>query len=553
MIKEEWTPKFFSLLKGGISPQQARQDVISGILVGIIALPLAIAFAIASGVSPDKGIITAIIAGFIISLLGGSRVQIGGPTGAFIVIVAGIIHQYGIEGLLIATVMAGIFLILMGLLKMGSLLKYIPQTLITGFTSGIAVIIFTTQIKDFLGIDVPGIPEPFLAKWLYYFRNLGNINPASLSIGLVTIFILMGLPKLTKKIPPAITAIILTTAVVKLAQIPVETIYTRFGNISFQMIKPGLPEFDMQTLAALVTPALSIAILGSLESLLSAVVADGMIGGSHRSNVELIAQGIANVVTPFFGGIPATGAIARTAANIKNGGRSPIAGIVHALTLLVIYVVAMPVVKFIPLATLAGILIVVSWNMGEFKEFSNIIRINRYEALVLLATFLLTLFTDLTIAIPVGFIMAVILFMKRMADSVEISPLLTSKAGDGKLFSNELGEHSENIIIYELNGPMFFGSVHHLLNINKEIKPNHSILILRFRYVPIVDASGLNKLKNIIRNLQKKDVKILYSGVNEMIIKKFLNQNIADESCLFKDIQSALAFAEESMKSNSSS
>jgi len=543
-MTHELTPKLFSLIKEGMSGEQIRKDIASGILVGIIALPLAIAFAIASGMSPEKGIITAILAGFVISFLGGSRVQIGGPTGAFIVVVSGIMSRYGIDGLLIATVMAGIILILMGVIRLGSLLKYIPQTLITGFTSGIAIIIFSTQVKDFLGLQAWVIPDDFLGKWIFYIGHLGQASIPSVLIGTVTILILVILPRISGKIPPAITAIILTTAAVQLLHIPVETIYSRYGNISFQLSKPGLPAFTLETVKNLIPPAITIAILGSLESLLSALVADGMIGGKHRSNMELIAQGAANIITPFFGGLPATGAIARTAANIKNGGRTPIAGMVHALTLLVIYIVAMPVVKLIPMASLAGILIMVAWNMGEFREFFNIIRINRYEAFVLLATFFLTLFTDLTIAIPAGFILSVILFMKRMSDSVDISPLMAAKSSEGRIFSNEIGEHSDCIVIFELNGPMFFGSVHHLLNINRALKPHQSILILRFRYVPIVDASGLNKLKLIVKDLQKKEIRVIYSGVNELVKKKFLNQKITEETSMFNDIQSALSYAE---------
>jgi len=543
-MTSEMTPKLFSLIREGMEPEQIKKDIASGILVGIIALPLAIAFAIASGMSPDKGIITAILAGFVISFLGGSRVQIGGPTGAFIVVVTGIMSRYGLDGLLLSTVMAGMILVMMGLLRLGSLLKYIPQTLITGFTSGIAIIIFSTQVKDFLGLQAAGLPDDFLGKWIFYLSHLGSISLPSVMIGIFTILVLLFLPRITTRIPPAITAIILTTAGVQLFHIPVDTIYSRFGNISFELIKPGLPAFSFETIKGLIAPALTIAILGSLESLLSALVADGMIGGKHRSNIELIAQGAANIITPFFGGLPATGAIARTAANIKNGGRTPIAGMVHALTLLVIYIVAMPVVKLIPMASLAGILIIVSWNMGEFREFFNILKINRYEAFVLTATFLLTLFTDLTIAIPAGFILSVILFMKRMSDSVEISPLMSSKSSEGRLFSSEIGDHSDRIVIFELNGPMFFGSVHHLLNIDRALKPHQSILILRFRYVPIVDASGLNKLKVLIRNLNKKDIRVFYSGVNDLVKKKFINQNIADESSMFEDIQSAVKYAE---------
>ena len=543
-VDEQWLPKSFTLLRKGISFDQLKRDILCGILVGIIALPLAIAFAIASGAGPEKGLITAIISGFIISLFGGSRVQIGGPTGAFIVIILSIQAQYGYEGLLISTIMAGVILILMGLLRLGSLLKYIPQTLITGFTTAIAIIIFTTQVKDFLGLKVPGFPEKFFEKWIYYIKNIGHTDLWSLGTGLLTVLIIVFLPRLTSKIPPAFAAIVVTTALVSFFGIPVETIASKFGNLDFKGFHPSVPEFSFGDLSTYLAPAFTIAILGALESLLSAVVADGMIGGKHRSNVELMAQGLANTITPLFGGLPATGAIARTAANINNGGRTPIAGMVHALTLLAIYAVAMPVVKFIPMTTLAGILFVVAWNMSEIREFLNLMRINRYEAMVLLTTFLLTLFLDLTIAIPVGFILSVILFMKRMADSVELTPLMSSKLEDGRIFSGEIGEYSDNIVIFELNGPMFFGSVHHLLNMIRGVKSNHKILILRFRYVPIVDSSGLLKLKNILKDLEKRQITPVFSGVNPVLKKKFAAQGLIAPERIFDDIRGALDFAE---------
>ncbi|MBF9017557.1 MULTISPECIES: SulP family inorganic anion transporter [unclassified Oceanispirochaeta] len=539
----EMTPKLFTCLKQGLRPGQLKKDISSGILVGIIALPLAIAFAIASGSTPEKGILTAIIAGFIISFFGGSRVQIGGPTGAFIVIILSIQSQYGYEGLLISTLMAGVILILMGVLRLGSLLKYIPQTLITGFTTAIAIIIFTTQVKDFLGLQA-AVPDAFLNKWIFYIRHINQSSFYSVLIGLVTIAIILLLPRLTRKVPAAFAAIVITTVISAAANLPVETIYTRFGTMEFSGFIPAIPQFSLNTLSSYIAPAFTIAILGALESLLSAVVADGMIGGKHRSNIELIAQGLANVITPLFGGLPATGAIARTAANINNGGRTPIAGIVHALTLLLIYLIAMPVVKYIPMSTLAGILFMVAWNMAELREFFNILRVNIYEAMVLLATFFLTLFMDLTIAIPVGFMLSVILFMKRMSDSVELNPLMSTKTVEGKIFSHEIGEYSEGIVIYELNGPMFFGSVHHLLNISRTLKSHQSTLILRFRYVPIVDSSGLVKLKMIIRELEKKDIQLIFSGVNPAVKKKFLNQNMIEEKRIFDDIESAVVYAE---------
>jgi SulP family sulfate permease len=548
MISDEWKPKLYTVLKSGISVKQLKTEVSSGILVGIIALPLAIAFAIASGFSPDKGIITAIIAGFIISCLGGSRVQIGGPTGAFIVIVLSITAKYGYQGLLIATFMAGIILILMGLLRLGSLLKYIPQTLITGFTSGIAVIIFSTQVKDFLGIEGTDIPGEFLLKWLYYIENLNRINPWSLIIGLGTIAIILLLPKVTNKIPPAFAALIIMTIIAKAMKLPVETIFSKFGDLSFSVPQMMTFNVDLNTIQNLLPPAITIAMLGALESLLSAVVADSMIGGSHRSNVELIAQGIANIVSPLFGGIPATGAIARTAANVNNGGRTPIAGIVHAITLLIIYVVAMPIVKFIPMSALSGILIIVAWNMSEIKEFTNTMKINFYEALVLMTTFILTLLTDLTIAIPVGFVLSIILFMKRMSDSTEMTPLLTTHADNEKILSQEIGPFSKKIMVFEINGPMFFGSVHHLLSIEKQLHIYHQFLILRFRYVPIIDTSGLTKLKMILKQLEKQNVHVLFSGVNDKLKTKLTNNGILTEDKMFSELIEAVHYAEKKLE-----
>ena len=543
-MKSEWTPKLISLLKEGISAEQLKKDVAAGLIVGIIALPLAIAFAIASGVSPEKGILTAVVAGFLISAFGGSRVQIGGPTGAFIVIVLGILREFGADGLLAATFMGGVILILMGVLRLGQLLKYVPQTLINGFTSAIAVIIFTTQIRDFLGLESVEIPDGFLSRWGFYLNHLGEANPWALFIAVLSLAILILLPRITKKVPPAFAVIILTSLIVKLADLPVETIGSRFGDLSPSLIKPALPHINRSNFASLIPPAFTIAILGALESLLSAVVADGMIGGKHRSNTELIAQGVANLASPLIGGIPATGAIARTAANINAGGRTPIAGIVHALTLLLIYLIAMPVVRYIPMAALAGILIMVSWNMAEFHEFIAVMKINFYEAAVLLATFVLTILTDLTLAVPLGFLLAVILFMKRMADAVELSPLMSSKDEDSRIFSRELGDVSEHIVFYELSGPMFFASAHHLLRLSGDLHSRHSILILRFRYVPIVDASGLAKLKLLIEDLSNRNIVVIFSGVNEGLRTKFVRNGILPDSLIFESAAEALEYAE---------
>ena len=414
-MKKEFTPKLFSLLKQGISKETLTKDLLSGLIVGIVALPLAIAFAIASGVSPEKGIITAIIAGIIISTFGGSRVQIGGPTGAFIVIVYGVIQLYGVDGLIIATFLAGFLMIGMGLLRLGNFLKFIPYSLVVGFTSGIALIIFSSQINDFFGLGIENVPADFIDKWIMYFENFSRINWYAISIAIATIILSIYFQKIIKKIPGSIIAILLSTILVKVFDIPVDTIGSKFGDIPNNFSLPHIPNVNFDTIQALIQPAFAIAILGSIESLLSAVVSDSMIGGKHRSNIELIAQGGANIVSSLFGGIPATGAIARTATNVKNGGRTPIAGIVHAIVLLAIMLLFVPYAKLIPLSCLAGILLVVAYNMSEWRQFKSILKGNKMDIAILLTTFFLTVIFDLVIAIEIGMVLSSFMFMKRMS------------------------------------------------------------------------------------------------------------------------------------------
>lgn len=543
MANGDLTPQFFTMCREGISGKRLAKDVVAGLVVGIVALPLAIAFAIASGATPTQGIVTAIVGGFLISFLGGSRVQIGGPTGAFIVIILSISAQYGVSGLLTATFLAGVMMVLMGVFRLGSFLKFIPQTLITGFTAAIAVIIFSTQIKDFLGISTPGMPGKFFLQWIWYARNINSSNLWAVAIGALAI----GLTTLPRKIAPRVpwtfVALVLTTTLATLFRFPVETIASRFGPITFSIPETRLSIPDLITFKSYLLPALSIAILGSLESLLSAVVADGMIGGRHRSNAELVAQGIANMVLPFIGGIPATGAIARTVTNIKNGGRTPVAGIVHAITLLVIFAVAMPVAGYIPMASLAGILIVVAWNMGEFGMFFRSFRINRYESAVLGVTFALTLLTDLTFAIPAGFLLSVTLFMKRMSDAVEVTPLMAVKDNGAPPFSDEIESPLPGVTVFEINGPIFFGSVHHFLELDKSIRSDHSVVILRFRYVPIVDSSGLTRLEGLVKDLESRRVITLLSGVNERVAAKLLYHKIISRDRIFSRFDEARAEA----------
>jgi len=501
-------PKFFSVLKSGISKKQLTNDVLSGIVVGIVALPLAIAFAVASGVAPEKGLITAIVAGFLIALLGGSRVQIGGPTGAFIVIVYGIVEQYGIDGLIISTIIAGVFLIIFGLLRLGTLLKFFPHSLIVGFTSGIALIIFSSQIKDALGLSIEKVPSEFHEKWLVYFSNFSSFNPAALSITIITILITVFSKKITSKIPGSFLSIVIITPIVFFLKLDVATIETFFGAIPnrFSFTIPAVTFNELQNYIA---PAITIALLGGIESLLSAVVSDGMISGKHRSNTELIAQGIANIVTPFFGGIPATGAIARTATNVKNGGRTPISGMVHAVTLLLIMLFLGRWAKLIPMSCLAGILIVVAYNMSEWRSFVAILRGSYFDMLILLSTFFITVFFDLTLAIEIGILLSAVLFMKRMSD---ISEKRINNTVDSDLIEN-YSDLPKTVKIFEISGPLFFASARRYSEAIEEIGLTCKVLIIRMRHISFIDQTGLHNLKDTIKILRNKDITILLSGV----------------------------------------
>ncbi|WP_319227497.1 SulP family inorganic anion transporter [Draconibacterium orientale] len=534
-------PKLFTILKNGISKKQITSDVLAGVVVGIVALPLAIAFAVASGVSPEKGLITAVVAGFLISFLGGSRVQIGGPTGAFIVIVYGIVQQYGVNGLIISTVLAGFMLIAFGVLKLGTLLKFIPHPLIVGFTSGIALVIFSTQIKDALGLTITDLPSGFLEKWQVYISNLGNVNTAALLVTLATIGITLISGKFVKKIPGSFIAIIVVTLVVQLFNIPVSTIETYFGEIS-NTIHFTIPQIRLNDLQNYLEPALTIALLGGIESLLSAVVADGMISGKHRSNTELIAQGIANVVTPFFGGIPATGAIARTATNVKNGGRTPIAGIAHAITLLLIMLFLGKWAKLIPMSCLAGILIIVAYNMSEWRSFASILKGSVFDIIVLLTTFILTVLVDLTVAIEVGVVLSAILFMKRMAD-------ISEKRINNIVDTDVIEDYSQlpkGVSVYEISGPLFFASARRYSEVIQEIGENCTTLILRMRHVSFIDETGMKNLQSSLKILQKQGVKVILSGVSSQLktdLEKRLSPKVIDYIDMEDSFEKALDYA----------
>ena len=542
-MENEFIPKLFSLIKRGISKEQVLKDITSGLIVGIVALPLAIAFAIASGVSPEKGLITAIIAGLIISIFGGSRVQIGGPTGAFIVIVYGIIQQYGINGLTIATFMAGFIIIGMGMARLGNLLKFIPYSLIVGFTSGIALIIFSSQVNDLLGLQIAKVPADFIDKWSEYFQSSANLNWYAISISLLTIITTIYFQKITKKIPGSIVAILLSTLVVTYFEIPVDTIESNFGEIPNKLGLPTMPHVDYQTIKSLIQPAFAIALLGAIESLLSAVVSDGMIGGKHRSNMELIALGGANIVSALFGGIPATGAIARTATNVKNGGRTPIAGIVHALILLSIMLLLAPYAKLIPMSCLAGILVVVAYNMSEWRQFKSLLKGNRMDIIILLMTFFLTVFFDLVIAIEIGVVLSSFMFMKRMSESVNVQTLTSEEINNENIFDEEIKDLPNGVLLYEINGPLFFGAARQFQEtiMNTNIKPK--AIIIRLRYVPLIDATGYQSLKEIITSHKSRNIQIILSGVNNNLLADFENNNlfsILSKDFIFQNIKEAI-------------
>jgi len=540
-MKSIFKPKLFSVLKG-YNSQSFQKDLFAGIIVGIVALPLAIAFAVASGVSPEKGLITAIIAGFLISFIGGSRVQIGGPTGAFIVIVYGIVNQYGLDGLMISTFLAGIILVLFGLLRLGAILKFIPHPLIVGFTSGIALVIFSTQIKSAFGLDIDSVPSEFIEKWMCYFTNLDSLNVYAIAISVGTILISLYAGKLIPKIPGSFIAIITMTVLVQVLELPVNTIESIYGEIP-NSISFDMPNIDWSLVHNYFQPALTIAILGAIESLLSAVVADGMIGGNHRSNTELIAQGIANIFSPIFGGIPATGAIARTATNVKNGGRTPVAGIVHALTLLLIMLVFGKWAKLIPMSCLAGILIVVSYNMSEWRSFRSILKGSRFDIIVLLTTFFLTVLVDLTVAIEFGIVLAALIFMYRMSKINGVMPVETE--------TDEIQNYNlipKEIEIYEISGPFFFAAAKRYQETLRELKHSTSVLIIRMRHVPFIDATGIRNFTEIIKNLSNRKTKVILSGVNKEVRLELERCEIADfisEKDICDNFEEALKRAKE--------
>lgn len=511
-------PKLFTTLKT-YNKEQFYKDITSGFILGIVALPLAIAFGIASGVSPEKGIFTAVIAGFIISALGGSRVQIGGPTGAFIIIVYGIVQTYGLDGLMIATILAGIILLIMGLVKLGTLIKFIPLPLITGFTSGIAIIIFTTQIKDFLGLQIEHLPAEFLEKIPVYFENLSSFNPQTVLISGITLAIIIFFPFITKKIPSIFIALIAGTLISHFAGLNIETISSKFGPIPNSLPSISFPDFTYAKVYALIGPAFTIALLAAIESLLCAVVSDGMIGGRHRSNMELAANGIANIVTPLFGGIPSTGALARTVTNIRSGGKTPIAGMTHAVVLLLIMIFFGQYAGMIPLCVLASILVIVSYNMFEWREFKAQLKMPKSDVAVLLTTFFLTVIFDLTIAIEIGMVMTAFLFMNRMAKVANIGIINREfdenyTASESGMNEKDLKNIPEGVIIYEINGPFFFGAASKFKETLRTVENKSKVLILILKNVPAIDATGIATIEDFFDDCRKNNSTLIISGIH---------------------------------------
>jgi SulP family sulfate permease len=528
-----FVPEIVTTLRG-YTRRQLVADLQAGVIVGVVALPLAIAFAIASGVPPGRGLYTAIVAGFIISAFGGSRVQIGGPTGAFVVIVYGIVQQYGVGGLTVATLMAGVILIALGAARMGAAIKFVPHPVVIGFTSGIAVVIFSSQVKDVLGLRMGAVPAPFVEKWGAYVGNLGSANWYAVALTAASLAIMVLWPKVSQRIPGPFVALIVTTVAARLLELPVETIGSRFGAINARLPHPVMPHLGWTEITTLVQPAIAIALLGAVESLLSAVVADGMIGTRHKSNLELVAQGAANVIAPLFGGIPATGAIARTATNIKNGGRTPVAGMTHALTLLLITLFFGRLAALIPMATLGAILVIVSYNMSEWRTFRSELRGPKSDVAVLLTTFFLTVIIDLTVAIEVGMVLSAFLFMRRMAEVTNVTAI-SREIADG---TN--GDHREEVaalarllpkgvVLYEINGPLFFGAAERFRSVLGEISATPTVLIVRMRNVTAMDSTGIHALRELVRNGRRGGTRVILAEVLEQPRLVLGNAGLLDE------------------------
>ena len=564
-LKEVFQPKLFEVLKSGkYNAGTFSSDLIAGLIVGIIALPLAIAFGIASGVTPQQGLITAIVAGFLISFFGGSNFLIGGPTGAFLVIVAGIVSQYGMQGLIIATIMAGVFLVVMGVCKMGVIFKFIPYPIVVGFTSGIALTIFSTQMKDFFGLPLDlQVPAGFIPQWGCYFQNLGSINWVELVMSIVCLVICFSWGKVTKKVPGSLIALIVGTVISvilsKFAGVELATIGSKFPELAngLPMPKPVAPSFDFETIKGLVSPAFTIAILCAIESLLAAMVADGATGKKHHANTELIGQGIANIVTPLFGGIPATGALARTMASINNGGKTPVTGLVHAVVLLLIYLFLMPYAVYIPLSCLAAILVQVAYNMSEWRTFKYLLRGDKSDVAVLLITFFLTVIVDLTVAIEVGVVLAIVLFVRRVMQTSNISVLdgnsvaATEDEEAASMENTDRLDIPKGVEVYEIDGPFFFGLASRFEELEQMKKPGTKVRIIRMRKVPFIDSTGVNNLRSLCERTRKRGVAVILSGVTDKVQATLVKFGVDKElgaDHIFPHIVPALEKAKELAK-----
>lgn len=546
----ELKPKLFDVMKG-YSREQLIKDIISGIIVAIIALPLSIALAIASGVGPEQGLYTAIIAGFFISFFGGSRVQIGGPTAAFVVIIYGIVANYGTDGLIVATILAGIILVIMGICRFGSLIKYIPYTITTGFTCGIAVTLFVGQLKDFFGMEMESVPSEFLEKVIAYAKNIHSINLTATLIGVAAVAIMLLWTKVTDKIPGSLVAIVVTTAIAYFAKLPVNTIGSVYGQLNSAFPAFHVPSITIELVQQMISPAFTIAVLAAIESLLSAVVADGMIGDTHKSNAELIGQGLGNIFSGLFGGIPATGAIARTAANVRNGGRTPIAGITHCITLTIILLVLMPLAALIPMTTLAAVLLVVAANMADWSSFFRLCKsAPKSDIIVLVITFFLTVFFDLVVAIEIGVVLAALLFMKRMAETADIKAWKYTDSPDitpGE--AEKLRKIPHSISVFEICGPMFFAAADQLLGINSDHRTK--AVVIRMRSVPAIDASAMKCLHELAERAKKKNIHLIFSHVNEQpmkVMKKDGFYELIGKENFHENIVDALDYAEALVK-----
>lgn len=514
-------PKLLSILREGYTRKMFTGDLLGGLTVGVIALPLAIALAIASGVKPEQGLYTAIFAGFVIAVLGGTRTGISGPTGAFIVIVYGIVQKYGYDGLVVATLLAGVMLIVMGLARMGALLKFIPYPVTVGFTSGIALIIFSSQVSDFVGLTIERVPADFVEKWIEYARHISTANPYTIGVGAASLLIIVFWNKITHKVPGQLIAILVVTAVVQIFQLPVETIESRFGGVPNSLPTPQIPSIDWQMVKEMFSPALTIAILAGLESLLSAVVADGMMGTRHRSNMELIAQGTGNIVSVIFGGVPATGAIARTATNIKSGGKTPVSAIIHCVFLLLVLLFIGKWAALIPMATLAAVLVVVAYNMSEWREFVHLLKSPGGDVAVLVTTFLLTVFIELTVAIQVGVLLAAFLFLQRMSTETQVSVITGNLEDDEEVRARDMSQIKipDGVEVFEIYGSLFFGAVSQFKESIRFVAKKPKVLILRMRHVPTIDASAIRIFEELAQDARERHYAIVFSAVSRKVYR----------------------------------